>query len=962
MRKVLIILIITLTFVGAFCKGFVVLENFDDNSNDWANNYDDENKYLNISNGYYYFEHKRDSQGWTTSLPFSFDTSGDFMIDTSIRKVSGVNNNGYGILWGRKDSDNEFSFVISGDGHFKLSKDEKGDTHYYYKWTKSEHINQGNDSINRLSIMKWGASIYCYINEVIVASIPFEGFFGTKAGFTIFDAQKIAVDDFKIYQYDTEQDLSFKQIVFEDFQDNSRDWANNYNDSNKTLQIEDGKYYFEHKRESKGWTSTLEFDLDYKKDFFIETYINKISGIQNNGVGLIFGREDSDNEMSFFYDGQGYFMVKEERNSNVYDHVKWTKHASIKEGNGALNKLAVSRQNNDYNFYINDQKVHSMPADLPPGKRIGFIVYNNQKIAIENLYMRYLLDGEGYPIQKHYSDTRSDILTHQKTKSRNVQKFPPDLYIENLRFVEGSGNNALDGLETGYITFDLNNRGRGDAFSIEVDLTAVTSSENVSFQAKTVVSSIESKTRNNVSIPVSADIAVENQTREFRIEVSEQNGFDTDPATISFETLAFASPDLRIEQVAIDDNEDAEGEGDSYGNGNSIIEPNESIEVTAYVQNFGDGDASQVQAKVKLNTKNRDITYPDEGHIYDLSTITSGDYTKVKFYFYTSRRYKESKIPFSILLTEATGNFTKEIDLNLKLGERTKNVVDVQVSKIHHNKRKEMKSIENVFTQSDVDQNIPVINSDGSNTLAIILGIEEYKYAPKVDFAANDARSFYKYCKSMFGIPESNIYLKINDGATAGEFRKIFAEDGWIARRIQNEETKVLIYYSGHGAPDLKSKKGYLIPHDIDPNYASTGVSLDDIYSSLAKLEAGEITLFLDACFSGESRSHEMLVAGIRPISIKVKNPILTSTNLSVFTASTGDQYSTSYPVKQHGLFTYFLLKGLKGDAKGNDSRIELNELHDYLSSNVSRTAGYLDKEQNPTFIGSNPDKTIIKF
>jgi len=201
-----------------------------------------------------------------------------------------------------------------------------------------------------------------------------------------------------------------------------------------------------------------------------------------------------------------------------------------------------------------------------------------------------------------------------------------------------------------------------------------------------------------------------------------------------------------------------------------------------------------------------------------------------------------------VKLTEDTGKFGKTIDLGLKLGDRTKNIVDVKVAKIKSNKKRTMKKLDNIAMLADVDKNLPKTKIDGKNTLAIIIGIENYKYAPSVDFASNDARSFYKYASSVFGIPENNIYFRTNDGATSGEFNKIFSEDGWIARRLSESQTDVIVYYSGHGAPDTKSKKGYLIPYDIDPNYASTGISLDNIYSSLSKLKAKSVTMFFFCC------------------------------------------------------------------------------------------------------------------
>ena len=540
----------------------------------------------------------------------------------------------------------------------------------------------------------------------------------------------------------------------------------------------------------------------------------------------------------------------------------------------------------------------------------------------------------------------------------NRPDYPADLKIEDLRFNEPSSNKSLDALEKGRIIFKLVNNGKGYATQININITPLLSENNLYYEPMTILKKIPPKSSEIIEIPITADIKVGLEKRKFRIDVSEYFGFDADPALISFTTSPFIPPNLQVNQTAIDDDND----GDSFGNGNSIIEAGESIEVTAFVQNFGKGKAENVKAEIIFDTKDRNITYPDEGKIYDLSTISSGDYRELRFYFYTSKRYKAANLPISIKIEESKGQFGKMIDLGLKAGKRTKNIVDVKIEKIialeEQIKIKEIKGIVNI---SDVDENIPDLDRDGTNTLAVIIGIENYKYAPNVEFADRDAQYFYEYSKSVFGIPEPNIYFRLDEGATSGEFNKIFSEDGWIARRLASD-TDVIFYYSGHGAPDLKTKKGYLIPNDIDPNYPSTGYSLDKIYESLSNLGANSVTVFIDACFSGESRSEEMLIAGIRPISIEISNPILMTDNFSIFTASTGKQYSTSYPEKFHGLFTYFLLKGLMGEAKGRDEDLTIKELYDYIEQNVSRQAGYLDKEQNPTLLGENKNRILLSY
>jgi Caspase domain len=745
-----------------------------------------------------------------------------------------------------------------------------------------------------------------------------------------------------------QDELKGMEVIFEEhFDDNRNEWKQKIFDSTSYM-ILNGEYITKNKyKDSDLIYENTSIEIDYRKDFIIEVSISMIKGSTNKGQAIKWGYQSSPRNYQAFYisrDGQYRYNTMIDNMIQRDASINWTKSKHINKSYNS-NKVTIVKTGNLLKFFINDHQVDSTNYVDVHGKYIAFKIGSECKVAFDDLII--------------YGSTSSEKMN---LVDRPQQAYPPDLIIENLKFKEPSGNKALDGLESGEFTFDVVNYGRGDAFDLNINVTPISVSDNLTFTSNSVISGILKNDRKSVTIPISADIDVQTLAREFRIEFSEEYGFEPDPIVITFETQAFEPPDLRIEQVAIDDKKDIEGEGDSYGNGNSIIEAGESIEVSAYVQNFGLGEAENVIATIKLNSNDRNITSPDENRTFNLGNISGGDYKKVDFYFYTSRRYDSENIPISIELVEVKGKFGSDIDLSLKAGVRSPNVMEVNVNRIATADTKpDMRIIDGLINKSDVDLNIPTTGLDGKNTLAVIIGIERYKYAPSVDYAGNDAQIFYQYAKNVFGIPEPNIYFRMNEGATAGEFQKIFAEDGWIARRLK-EDTDIIIYYSGHGAPDTKSQKAYLIPSDIDPNYASTGFSLEDMYSSLASMKAKSVTVFIDACFSGESRAEEMLIAGIRPIGISIEDPTIIVNNLAVVTASTGAQYSAAYPDKSHGLFTYYLLKALRGDACGGDKTLTIEELYDYVFTNVKEKAGYLDKEQTPAIFGGNKKKVLVKY
>ena len=105
----------------------------------------------------------------------------------------------------------------------------------------------------------------------------------------------------------------------------------------------------------------------------------------------------------------------------------------------------------------------------------------------------------------------------------------------------------------------------------------------------------------------------------------------------------------------------------------------------------------------------------------------------------------------------------------------------------------------------------------------------------------------------------------------------------------------------------------------------------------------------LDSCFSGAG-GKSVLAEGSRPLVMNMQTAFTPAKNMVVLTASSGSEISSTYKDKGHGLFTYFFLKGIKGEADLNeDGKIEMEELYSYLKPQVQKTARKLyNNEQTP--------------
>jgi C-terminal peptidase prc len=223
------------------------------------------------------------------------------------------------------------------------------------------------------------------------------------------------------------------------------------------------------------------------------------------------------------------------------------------------------------------------------------------------------------------------------------------------------------------------------------------------------------------------------------------------------------------------------------------------------------------------------------------------------------------------------------------------------------------------------------------NDLAIIVGVERYQDLPAAEFSAGDARLVKDYLISL-GMKERNVELLLNERATLSSIRKTI--ETWLPNRTR-KDSRVLIYYSGHGAPDAASGEAYLVPYDGDPNYLSdTGYPLKRIYERLERLPAKEVIVVLDSCFSGAG-GRSVLAKGARPLVMMAETPVI-GNNMVVLSAAEGSQISTSSPDKGHGLFTYYFLKALT-DGKKNAA-----DVYEYIKPQVEDDAKAINVRQTP--------------
>ena len=243
------------------------------------------------------------------------------------------------------------------------------------------------------------------------------------------------------------------------------------------------------------------------------------------------------------------------------------------------------------------------------------------------------------------------------------------------------------------------------------------------------------------------------------------------------------------------------------------------------------------------------------------------------------------------------------------------------------------------------------------NALALIIGVADYQRTPaKAAYADKDAQTFYDYAMLKLGIPAGNIKELVNTDANEAELR--LAVKDWIARSTKQGQSDIYVFFAGHGLASDDGEKMYLLPVDGEPRLLDdTAISRVRLFADISAANPRSVTVFLDTCYSGTTRGTDMLIAS-RPIAIRALEQAIPD-NFTVMTAAAGDQTAKPLEEAKHGMFSYFLMKGMEGEADANnDNEITAGELHSYVQTNVIQQSS---GSQTPELQG-DADRVLVRF
>jgi WD40 repeat protein len=250
---------------------------------------------------------------------------------------------------------------------------------------------------------------------------------------------------------------------------------------------------------------------------------------------------------------------------------------------------------------------------------------------------------------------------------------------------------------------------------------------------------------------------------------------------------------------------------------------------------------------------------------------------------------------------------------------------------------------------------ISIIRDPVSRLWIVAIGVNEYSdpAIPDLQFAVADAQGVYDYYRVTFGLEPDRLFLLVNEEADLKSIKALLGTH--LSREVDRRDT-VIIYFAGHGMKedDSSSADGdgfarYLLPNDARPaDLFSTSLGMDDITDRiLRRIPAERVILIIDSCFSGAGGGRTRRSIEARLSSSEFLDRIAkTGRGQIVLTAGDADQFAREDEVLKHGVFTYYLLEGLKGAAdEVVDHVIDIQELYSYVSEKVRAATG---NRQNP--------------
>jgi hypothetical protein len=181
---------------------------------------------------------------------------------------------------------------------------------------------------------------------------------------------------------------NYTAYLDENFSNNQNRWLIS-NETAYETNINNGQYSINNKQKTGYVCANVNKPIDMNKDFQITTQVQHIRGIMNNGYGIIYDFASHSSFKTFEVSADGHYRVLEKK-GNSWNMLKaWDTNTSMPNSITATNILTIEKEGYTVNFYVNGNKVHSMPHQAFAGNELGLLVFGNQQVKVDYFKINY---------------------------------------------------------------------------------------------------------------------------------------------------------------------------------------------------------------------------------------------------------------------------------------------------------------------------------------------------------------------------------------------------------------------------------------------------------------------------------------------------------------------------------------------------------------------------------------------
>lgn len=246
---------------------------------------------------------------------------------------------------------------------------------------------------------------------------------------------------------------------------------------------------------------------------------------------------------------------------------------------------------------------------------------------------------------------------------------------------------------------------------------------------------------------------------------------------------------------------------------------------------------------------------------------------------------------------------------------------------------------------SPEDAKAEIRRKAGFKVYAVVIGVSSYNHMPALRYTDDDAYRMYAFLKSPAGgaLPDNQISVLIDEEATkskiASTMKKVFNKAG--------ANDLIMLYFSGHGL------KGSFLPIDFDG--FNNKLAHEEINRIMEDSPAKYKLCIADACHSG-SLFAARSTSELQTLETYYATLAQAEAGTALLMSSKSDETSLESSGLRQGVFSHFLIRGLKGEGDANKNGIvSIQELYDFVNANVR---SYTGNRQSPLLKGDF-DKTM---